>query len=187
MVISNSLRTLFLGAIMLAASSHTATAQRIADDRSGAARAEAVRVEPSDIRALKFAVITSSDTAKSNGDRGTRFLARMGIGALLWWPGAFGGALIGASTAGPCGCDDPGLGEAIVGALIGGTVATAVGASFIHQRKCSIPERVFFASVGSALGAVFGGAVAGITGGVTFPIMIPAGAGLGAAVALQDC
>lgn len=134
--------------------------------------------------------LTASVPADSSSDRANVHAVRIALGALAFWPGAFIGAHIGAASAGPCGCDDPGLMEALIGAWVGGALASGLASSLItsHDRaRCSTFERVASGSVGAGLGVLLGIVVAASTDGETAVVSIPLGAGAGAALMMKEC
>ena len=114
--------------------------------------------------------------------------ALVGVGGAF--AGAFGGGLIGANYIphAPCSCDDPGLAEALEGAMVGSIVASAVLAAAPQFSSSCGPLRRFGYGVG---GAVAGAAVGGVLGatmggpGVVFGYL--GGSGIGAGVASGLC
>ena len=163
-----------------------ADAQRSDGMRVGASR------PPTTVMAMSALSSTSPPTSSTRASdasdgRGTRFAKRTALGALAWWPGAIVGAMLGAATAGPCHCDDPGLGQAILGGIVGGALAAGALTALVQQGKCSAAARVFYGTLGSAAGSVIGALVSAGAGGVLVPVVFPLGAGLGAAFALQHC
>ncbi len=100
--------------------------------------------------------------------------------------GLIGGVLIASQfPAHDCGCDDPGLAEAIYGGLAGVTLGAALGASApgLHS-VCSFGGRFGRSLLGGGLGTV-AGMFAGISSGNI--VLVPVGAAAGSLAALGRC
>lgn len=125
-----------------------------------------------------------ADTARPVAAFGTR----AGIGALGFVAGVAAGLGVAAAT-GPhdCGgCDDPGLGEAIVGAALGGAIGASIGASIPEiGTRCTRSARIGRSLAGSLLGTVAGIALGFGTGQVL--VTWPVGTILGASAMLTGC
>ena len=110
-----------------------------------------------------------------------RTLVRTLTGAL----GFAGGAAIGvgvANASGPhhCGCDDPGLNEALTGIIIGGVVGAGIGAAIPTMgTECAAHGRFLRALGGSALGFAAGFLLPPFGPLILSPV--------GSAIALADC
>lgn len=104
-------------------------------------------------------------------------------GAVL---GLMGGVLIASQIpAHDCGCDDPGLAEAIYGGLAGVTLGAALGASAPELRSvCSFGSRFGRSLLGAGLGTV-AGVFAVVSAGNIF--VVPVGAAAGSLAALGRC
>ena len=104
--------------------------------------------------------------------------------------GALGGAYAGAAVLphGPCGCDDPGLTQALQGAAVGSALLGAVLASAPQfSSSCHPVRRLGYGVLGALAGALAGGAAGATTGfgGVLLGYFV--GAGVGAGVASAVC
>ena len=121
-------------------------------------------------------------TAPTNGRVIQRGLGSAG-GAVL---GLIGGVFIASQLpAHDCGCDDPGLAEAIYGGLAGVTLGAALGAAMPDLRSvCSFGGRFGRSILGGALGTVVGTFAAVSAGNIVF---IPAGSAAGSLAALGRC
>src|SRR5678815_2167594 len=126
---------------------------------------------------------TRADTAtRTNVRVAERVFASAG-GAVL---GLMGGVLIASQfPAHDCGCDDPGLAEAIYGGLAGVTLGAALGASAPQLRSvCSFGSRFGRSLLGAGVGTV-AGVFVGVSAGNIF--VIPVGAAAGSVAALGRC
>lgn len=87
-------------------------------------------------------------------------VAVRGVAATLGWvPGAYAGGYIAYNTFrhGPCGCDDPGLAETLVGVIVGGAVGSALAAAIPKLNSpCSFAQRFGRSLLGSAIGTFVG-------------------------------
>jgi|SRR5690349_805888 hypothetical protein len=113
-------------------------------------------------------------------------LKRTATAFFAWFPGAFIGGAIGAATPhGPCGCDDPGLTQVLIGITVGGVVGSAFGAALpkLHSR-CSFGRRFGQGLIGSVIGGAIG--IIPITEGAQ-AITVPVFSIVGAAVAEAGC
>ncbi len=120
--------------------------------------------------------------------RRSRALARGLVGTLGAVGGTFAGiAIANALPHGPCGCDDPGLSQALFGGAIGMAAGGTLAAGALPLGDgCSLAPRLGAASVGGLLGTL-GGAIATIaTRGIAIPLM-PIGAGFGAGYSSTLC
>jgi hypothetical protein len=117
-----------------------------------------------------------------------RFPVRVGAGAL----GSVGGAAVGLFAGlmlphGNCGCDDPGLENAVIGAMVGSFVTGTFAAAIPELgSSCGFEKRVAVAAVGGALGALVGTkAVPRALGGAATGWV--AGSGIGSGVGAWLC
>src|SRR5262245_9810995 len=115
---------------------------------------------------------------------GLRFLAGIGGAAVGVVAGAFAGPAIFGTDCG--GCDDPGLGQALVGAAVG-TVAGAAVAAALPQLKsrCGFGGRFGRALIGATIGGGIGVLVSG--GSAVIIGSLPIGAAGGGAVGAGAC
>jgi len=100
--------------------------------------------------------------------------------------GLVGGVLIASQfPAHNCGCDDPGLTEAIYGALAGVTLGAALGAATPGLNSvCSFGGRFGRSLLGAGLGTVAGAFTTIASGNLVF---VPVGAAAGSLAALGPC
>ena len=127
--------------------------------------------------------LTVTDTA-----RGPTFLARFLAGI-----GGAGVGLIAGAYAGPAifgtdcgGCDDPGLGQAVLGALVGTVTGAAVAAALPQVNShCGFGGRFGHALIGSTIGGGVGALLSG--GSAIILVTIPVGAAGGGATGAQAC
>lgn len=130
---------------------------------------------------------SASDLASSDTTPVHNVFAKRTITALAGWPlGALAGGFVGAGVPhGPCGCDDPGLKEALIGVAIGGAVGAAVGAAAPKLNShCTFARRLGLGLVGSVLGTGVG--LIPITEGAQ-AITVPVFSIVGAALAESPC
>ena len=122
------------------------------------------------------------DTAQVRG----RLLTRGFTAFIGWIPGAFVGGWV-ASTLprSPCSCDDPGLKEAIAGAVVGGAFGAGLGAATPRLRsRCSFTHRFGLGLLGSAIGTGVG--MISLTDG-SRAVTVPVFSIIGAAIAEAPC
>ena len=112
---------------------------------------------------LHGAVPSSAFGLDSTRPRGRDIPLRALAGAGGAFVGAFAGVYVGATMVPhrPCGCDDPGLAEAVLGATVGALVGAAVasGAPRLHS-ECSTARRIGFGLLGGLGGAGIGSGLA---------------------------
>jgi hypothetical protein len=113
---------------------------------------------------------------------------------LLGVGSAFGGAYAGALTTlalphSDCNCDDPGLREAIVGAMVGSVLVPAVVSAIPElSSECSFARRTGIGILGGVAGAAIGGVLgASVAPGGGVVVGYVGGAGLGAALGTGLC
>lgn len=111
----------------------------------------------------------------------------MGLGGAV--VGAFAGALVGANVPrAPCNCEDPGLEEALDGALVGSLLLSAVIASAPQfSSNCSQLRRLSYGLVGAMTAGLAGGALGATMGAGGMFLGYFAGAGVGAGVGSGMC
>lgn len=114
--------------------------------------------------------------------------------AFLGVGGAFIGALAGGYAGaaviphGPCGCDDPGLTQALEGAAVGSALLGAVLASAPEfSSSCHPVRRLGYGVLGAVTGALAGGVAGAMTGFGAVLLGYVVGAGVGAGVASAVC
>jgi hypothetical protein len=158
--------------------------------------AHAQRLTPSAVRegdkalgdeAQSNSLASRQDTAERPG-YAMPARAFLGVGGAFL--GAFAGAYMGASVIphGPCGCDDPGLSEAIVGAMVGSTlVGAALAAAPQFSSSCHPVRRIGYGVLGAVTGAAAGGVLGATVGGLGVILGYISGAGLGAGLASSVC
>ena len=116
--------------------------------------------------------------------------ARTMMGAIAFIPGAVLGVSIAVSASNNsrhCSGDYCGLDRALLGAWIGGSVASALVASSINgNHRCSYGERFGYGLTGAALGSLLGSLAAAAAPGVVV-ISVPLGAGVGTASMENGC
>lgn len=146
------------------------------------------RLEPAGMQVPPSTFVPASpDTARKPVSYDLPVRVLLGVGS------AFGGAFAGALTGmvfphAPCSCDDPGLENALVGAMIGSIVAPAIiSAAPAMASQCSYSKRIGVAMLGGLAGAALGGGIGASVpnGGVVFGYV--GGAGLGAALGSGLC
>lgn len=84
---------------------------------------------------------------------------RTASGAMGWVAGAIAGGFVGYRVLphSPCSCDDPGLTEALTGAVVFGAVGAALGAAApLLESQCSFGTRVGRSLIGSVVGTGLG-------------------------------
>ena len=136
--------------------------------------------------------VAGRGAAQQNGSerRATEIPTRALLGVSGALVGIFAGAYVGVYTIphGPCGCDDPGLDQAIEGAAVGSALLGAVLASAPQfSSSCKPMRRFSYGVLGAVTGAVAGGALGAAVGGVGLLVGYVTGAGLGAGVASGVC
>lgn len=111
----------------------------------------------------------------------------MGLGGVV--VGVFAGALVGANVPrSPCHCDDPGLEEALDGALVGSALLSAVLASAPQfSSNCSHLRRLGYGLVGAVTAGLAGGALGATMGSGGMFLGYFAGAGVGAGMGSGMC
>ena len=119
------------------------------------------------------------------------FVVRSLTGTLGFFLGVTAGVGLAAAT-GPhsCGgCDDPGLGEALLGAGLGGALGASIGASFPNLgSRCGSGARFGRSIAGSLVGTVAGVVIGSNSGDAgAWVVGWPIGAVLGASTALIGC
>lgn len=154
---------------------------------ASAHRAEAQVLEPSGVTAAPadsaHAIIQGVD---SDTSRYPHAGVRIGLGIVGAAAGGFGGFYAGAFLARGCHGDMCGLGPAVLGAL-GGSVLSSALMSAIPRlgSSCSFADRVGAGIIGAA-----GGTVAGLLGLVGGPLVVgtlPLGGGFGAGLGTASC
>lgn len=142
--------------------------------------------------AARYAVVATRDTLltptlASRRSSGNQDVARIGLGILGGFGGAYGGGLIGAATAGGCHGDMCTFGPALAGAAIGSVaMAALLSATPSMASKCSPADREMLALGGGLTGALAGGAL-GLLGGPLCILTYVVGAGVGAGVGASSC
>jgi hypothetical protein len=133
-------------------------------------------------------ILSAPPAGVSDSGRGPTFVPRALLGTLGTVGGVFAGAYLGVALLGTdCGgCDDPGLGQALVGATVGSVVgAAAVSAIPALGSPCRYGARFGRALIGSTIGALLGGIASG--GSELILVTYPLGTGVGAAVGANSC
>lgn len=129
----------------------------------------------------------SGAAADSSGRR--VFWTRVATGSVGWFLGVVAGAYV--ASALPqhdCQCDDPGLDQALYGALIGSVVVSAAGAAHLSIRhSCSYVARFGRGLIGSLAGTVIAVAATVPVFSPAAVVALPVGASAGAAFAIGDC
>ena len=125
----------------------------------------------------------ADDTAQVRGKMAIRAVSA----AIGWFPGAFVGGYVGYHLLGhsPCGCDDPGLSEALIGVAIGGTLGASLGAALPGLKShCSFGQRWARGLAGAVIGMGLG--MIPLTQGAQI-ITVPLFSSIGAGVAQGRC
>lgn len=126
-------------------------------------------------------------TYVSGGESDLDPSARIGLGVLGGFAGAFAGGLFGAAAGGGCHGDMCGLGYFLGGAAIGSVAfASVVSAMPTFGSKCTEGTRELRAVGGSVTGALVGGAL-GLLGGPVSILTYIVGSGVGAGVGAASC
>jgi len=122
------------------------------------------------------------DTAQVRG----RLLTRGFTAFIGWIPGAFvGGWFASTLPRGPCSCDDPGLKEALRGAVIRGEFGAGLGAATPRLKsRCSFTGRFGLGLLGSVIGTGVG--MIPVTEG-SRAVTVPVFSIIGAAIAEAPC
>jgi hypothetical protein len=116
------------------------------------------------------------------------FITRTALGTVGWFAGAIGGAYTGYSLRRDCYCDDPGLGESIIGMAIGSVLGTATAASIpALGRNCRFENRFGRALLGSVGGFIVGGLISISTKDETAIVVVPISSAAGATLAIGHC
>jgi hypothetical protein len=163
--------------VALFASSTSAGAQRIASNATlGVSRHFA------ETRMRDSARVTEKPAYARN--TALRFVASaVGSGA-----GMIAGAYAGASMAGPCGCDDPGLEQVLLGGLGGMIAGASIGAAAPSMSStCSFGKRLALTAIGSLAGSVAGIASEQAVHSGAILIVLPAATAGGAVMMLGAC
>lgn len=149
--------------------------------------AESQRLDPVGARA-ETAPRDAQPTRRTASSNQLPIRVLLGVGSAFG--GAFAGAFAGlAVPAADCNCDDPGLREAVYGAMVGAIVVPALVSALPSMgSECSFAKRAGFGLIGGVVGAAFGGvAGAAIDRGAGVPVGYVGGAGLGAALGSGLC
>ena len=143
-------------------------------------------ISGSTLEAQRVDIVGASARPDTTLPRPGRFTQRLGASAAGAVVGLFAGAYIGGQSGGNCGCDDPGLAEAIYGGLAGVTLGAALGAAAPNLRSvCSFGTRFGRSLLGAGLGTI-GGLFIGLGGGQAL-VTVPIGAAVGSIAALGRC
>lgn len=143
-------------------------------------------ISTSTLGAQRVDVVGASAHSDTTLQRPGGVALRFGASAAGAVVGLFAGAYIGVQFAGNCGCDDPGLVEAIYGGLAGVTLGAALGAAAPNLRSaCSFGTRFGRSLLGAGMGTV-GGFFLGLGGGQVL-LTVPIGAAAGSIAALGRC
>ena len=146
------------------------------------------RVQDGD--AALLAVSHQVSTPRAPTPRSVSLPLRVALGGAGAAAGLFGGALFGANVIyqGGCACEDPGLGEAIIGAAVGTVIISAMAAALpSFGSTCNVLERFGAGLVGGTLGALAGGAIGSAAGGEGVFLGYIAGASAGSGVGASLC
>lgn len=160
----------------------------IAIGLASASQASAQRVSGVGVSRQVTRESRTSDSTRAPLRNDASTVSRFVASAILATGGAFVAATVGAGMEGPCGCDDPGLEGAVLGALTGITLGSTIGAAAPTFRSvCSFEERFGRSFVGSLAGTA-----AGILAATTLHsgiglLAIPAFAAGGSVASLGPC
>ncbi len=151
--------------------------------------AGAQRIEPVAMRSeARQATVPRTDTPMTMSQQ-LPVRALIGVGSAF--AGAFAGAYTGAILPrSPCGCDDPGLQEAVFGAMVGSVIVPAILAAMPEMDStCSFAKRAGFGLAGSVVGAALGGVAGAMADGNGPGVVVGyiGGSGLGAALGSGLC
>ncbi len=134
----------------------------------------------------------SSDSPQSRALRSSplELPSRLVLGLSGAYAGLIGGSLFGANVLyrGGCACEDPGLGEALVGAAIGSVIVSGIVAALpAFTSTCGPGERIERGIGDSLVRALTGAVVGSAMGGPGGLYGYIGGAGIGAGLASVGC
>ncbi len=89
-------------------------------------------------------------------------IGRIALGIAGSVAGVYAGGATGYAVLphGHCGCDDPGLAQALLGAAVGSVISAGVLSAIpTFQSTCSVPKRMISGILGAGTGALIGGVV----------------------------
>jgi hypothetical protein len=135
-----------------------------------------------------FAETRMQDSARGSEKPAGHTELRFITSAVLSGAGMVAGAYAAAGTAGPCGCDDPGLEQALLGGWGGMIAGAALGAAAPSMSStCSFGQRLGLAVVGSLVGSLAGIASVQVVHSGAILVVMPAMTAGGAVMMLGRC